>query len=222
MWDAILAPIESVMSWALTFLYNLTVQAGWPSYGLAIILLTIAIKMILYPLTVKQVRSMKAMQNIAPKMKEIQEKYKDNKEKQQKEVANLYKEAGVNPLAGCLPLLVQMPFFISIFFVIKGFHYESNPSFLWISNLAQENPSDPYLILPALAAITTYITSKQTMTDNSQQNKAMLFVMPIMIGWFSYQFPAGLALYWVVSNFVQVIQQWWLNRTATVGQGEAR
>jgi len=96
------------MQSALTFFYGLTKSVGVPSYGIAIILLTIAIKMILYPLTVKQVKSMKAMQDLQPKMKEMQEKYKGNPEKLQKEMAALYKDAGVNPLSGCLPLIVQM------------------------------------------------------------------------------------------------------------------
>lgn len=225
MWQSLFAPFQSVMSWALTFFYGITVHIGLPSYGLAIILLTVVIKMLLYPLTVKQVKSMKAMQQLAPRMKEIREKYKDNKdgqEKMQREVAALYKEGGVNPLASCLPMLVQMPFFIAIFFAIRDYSYVSNPSFLWIVNLAQANPSDPYYILPLLSGLTTYISTKQTMTDQSQQNKALLYVMPVMVGWFSVQFPAGLALYWVVSNIMQILQQWWLNRTPDAVQEGAR
>lgn len=210
--------VDLMMS-ALTFFYNITTMAGIPNYGLAIILLTIVIKMLLYPLTVKQVRSMKAMQDIAPKLKAMQEKYKSNKEKMNQEVAKLYKEAGVNPLAGCLPLLIQMPFFIAIFFAIKEFSYVSNPSFLWIVNLAQDNPSDPYYILPFLAAATTYVSTKQTTSDQSQQNKMMLLFMPLFIGYITITFPAGLGLYWVVSNIVQIAQQWWLYRPTAVAQG---
>lgn len=205
----------------LTFFYGLTVQAGLPSYGVAIILLTIVIKVVLYPLTVKQVKSMKAMSQIAPKMKEIQTKYKDNRQKMNEEVSKLYKEAGVNPVAGCLPMLVQMPFFIAIFYAIRDFQYLSDPSFLWISSLSQASPSDPFYIIPALAAATTYIQTKQTMTDQSQQNKMMMYMMPVMIGWFSVQFPAGLALYWVVSNIIQIAQQWWLTRKTVAVQGGA-
>lgn len=218
--------LVELMKSALTFFYNITAKVGFPNYGVAIILLTVVIKMLLYPLTVKQVKSMKAMQEIGPKMKALQEKYKDNKEKLNKEIASLYRDAGVNPLAGCLPLLIQMPFFIAIFFAIKGYTYVSDPGFLWIASLAQgtsfHDPSDPYYILPALAAFTTYISTKQTTTDQSQQNKMMLMFMPLFIGYITISFPAGLGLYWVISNVVQIAQQWWLYRPQTAAQEGAR
>lgn len=213
--------LSNIMQNALTFFYNLTASAGYASYGVAIILLTIAIKMLMYPLTVKQVKSMKAMQDIQPKMKELQEKYKGNPEKLNKELANLYKEAGVNPLAGCLPLLVQMPFLIAIFFAIRDYQYaQLPPSFLWMSDLAQ--PDHTY-ILPVLSALTTYIQQKQTTTEMTQQNKMMLIFMPIFIGYISLTFPGGLVLYWVVSNITQIAQQWFMYRnSASVAREEAR
>ncbi|WP_425061469.1 YidC/Oxa1 family membrane protein insertase [Sporomusa carbonis] len=209
------------MQSALTFFYNLTAGMGFASYGLAIILLTIAIKAILYPLTVKQVKSMKAMQEIQPKMKELQEKYKGNPEKLNKELAILYKEAGVNPLAGCLPLLVQMPFLISIFFAIRDYHYvQQPPSFLWMTDLAQ--PDHTY-ILPVLSALTTYIQQKQTTSEMNQQAKMMMVFMPLFIGYISLNFPGGLVLYWVVSNLFQIGQQWFMYRNdPAVVRKEAR
>jgi YidC/Oxa1 family membrane protein insertase len=212
-------PISGIMQMGLTYCYNATVALGIPNYGLAIIILTIAIKVILYPLTVKQVRSMKAMQDLSPKLKALQEKYKDNKEKLNAEVAKLYKESGVNPLAGCLPLLIQMPFLIAIFFAIREYNYVSDPSFLWIKDLSQSTPSDPYYILPVLAAATTWISTKQTGTDPSQQNKMMQMFMPLFIGYITISFPAGLGLYWVVSNVVQIVQQWWLYRGKAKPEG---
>jgi YidC/Oxa1 family membrane protein insertase len=209
------------MKMALDFFYNLTAGMGFPNYGVAIILLTIVIKLALYPLTVKQVKSMKAMQDLSPKMKQLQEKYKDDKERLNREVASLYKESGVNPLAGCLPLIIQFPFLIAIFYAIREYQYVTDPSFLWIANLAQSHPSDPYYILPALAAITTYVTSKQTTSEMTQQNKMMILAMPLFIGYITITFPAGLGLYWVVSNIIQIIQQWLLYRTPAA-QGEAR
>lgn len=213
--------LSNIMQTALTFFYNLTISFGFPNYGVAIILLTIAIKALMYPLTVKQVKSMKAMQDIQPKMKELQEKYKGNPEKLNKELANLYKEAGVNPLAGCLPLLVQMPFLIAIFFAIRDYQYaQLPPSFLWMTDLAQP---DPTYILPVLSALTTYIQQKQTTTEMTQQNKMMLIFMPIFIGYISLTFPAGLVLYWVVSNMFQIGQQWFMYRNnAPVAREEAR
>ncbi len=212
--------LSGIMQTALTFFYDLTKSAGYPSYGIAIILLTFIIKMIMYPLTVKQVKSMKAMQDLQPKMKEIQEKYKSNPEKLQKEMGALYKDAGVNPLSGCLPLLVQMPFLIAIFFAIRDFAYDEQfQSFLWMSNLAQP---DPTYVLPVLSAATTWFQSKQTMTDNSQQNKMMLIFMPLFIGYISLTFPGGLVLYWVFSNLIQITQQWFMYRKPAETVGEAR
>lgn len=215
--------LSGIVKNLLTFFYNLTVSAGVPSYGLAIILLTIAIKMLLYPLTVKQVKSMKAMSDIQPKMKALQEKYKDNKEKLSKEMAELYRTAGVNPLAGCLPLIVQMPVLIAIFFAIKEYNYVGDSSFLWLKNLSQDNPSDPFYIIPVLSALTTYIQQKQTTTDmTSAQNKMMMIFMPLFIGYITITFPAGLGIYWVVGNLVQIAQQWWMYRKPAVAQGEAK
>lgn len=213
--------LSNIMQGALTFFYNLTVSMGFANYGIAIILLTVAIKLLMYPLTVKQIKSMKAMQDIQPKMKELQEKYKDNPEKRNKELANLYKDAGVNPLAGCLPLLVQMPFLIAIFFAIRDYKYALlPPSFLWIPDLALP---DPTYILPVLSAATTYIQQKQTTTEMTQQNKMMLIFMPLFIGYISFTFPGGLVLYWVMSNIFQIVQQWIMYRNnASVAREEAR
>jgi YidC/Oxa1 family membrane protein insertase len=201
---------------ALTFCYKLTVMMGIPSYGIAIILLTVVIKMLLYPLTVKQVKSMKAAQDLQPQIKALQEKYKDNKEKLQAEIASLYKSSGVNPLAGCLPLLIQMPILIAIFFAIREYEYVGSTKFLWLPDLAQgtsiSDPSDPYFIIPLLCALTTYVQQKQTTTDMSQQNRMMLMFMPVFIGYITITFPAGLGVYWVVSNLVQILQQWWMYR----------
>lgn len=209
------------MQAVLQFFYGITQTLGFANYGLAIILLTIVIKMVLYPLTAKQVKSMKSMSELQPKIKALQEKYKGNPEKVNKEVANMYKESGVNPLAGCLPLLVQMPILLAMFWAIKDFKYVGDTSFLWITNLAQTSPSDPYYILPVLAAVTTYIQSKQTTMESSgQQAKMMLYIMPLFIGYITIGFPAGLGIYWVMSNIIQIMQQWWMYRKEPV-QGEA-
>ncbi len=223
--------LSGIIKSMLTICYDLTVSLGIPSYGLAIIILTVVIKMLLYPLTVKQVKSMKAMQDIQPKLKALQDKYKDNKEKLSKEMAELYKSSGVNPLAGCLPLLVQMPVLIAIFFAIKEYNYVGDTGFLWLNSLtfvdptkeaSFSNPSDPYYILPLLSAVTTYIQQKQTTTDTTnQQAKMMMAFMPLFIGYITITFPAGLGIYWVVGNVVQIAQQWWMFRKSAVVQGEA-
>ncbi len=193
----------------VTFFYSVTATMGIANYGVAIILLTLVIKLILYPLTVKQVKGMKAMQELQPKMKELQEKYKGNPEKLNKEMALLYKDSGVNPLAGCLPLLVQMPILMGIFYAIRDYQYVHLPSFLWIADLSA--PDNLY-ILPIVSAATTYIQQRQTSTEMNQQAKIMMNFMPLFIGYISITFPAGLVLYWVVSNIFQIVQQWWMYR----------
>ena len=200
--------LSNIVQQVITVLYNMTATVGLPNYGLAIIIMTIIVKILLYPLTKKQIESTKAMMAMQPKMKAIQEKYKNDKQRLNMELANLYKQENVNPLAGCLPLLVQMPIMIGIFYGIRDFHYV-----LWIQSIS--NP-DPMYILPVLSALTTFVQSKQTMPDTSSaQNKMMLYFMPLFIGYISFSFPAGLVLYWVVMNLMQIGQQALMNK-ATV------
>ena len=207
----ILAPVENLLLFVLESLHSLTDLAGVGSYGLAIILLTVIIKMLLYPLTVKQVKSMKAMQELSPKMKKIQEKYKDNPQVMQQKVGALYKEAGVNPLAGCLPLVIQMPILMGMYYALYNFSYSSPEAaqFLWLPSMSE---ADPLYILPVLSAFTTFLQQKMTTTEMNQQMKIMMTVMPIFIGWISLTFPSGLVLYWVTMNVVQIAQQWWMYR----------
>ena len=210
LFGGLFAPIENILSAILGALYSLTETLGFGSYGLAIILLTIIIKMLLYPLTVKQIKSMKAMQELAPKLKKIQDKYKDNPQVMQQKIAQLYQTAGVNPLAGCLPLLIQMPILMAMYYALYNFDYGgAEPTFLWLPSLSEK---DPYYILPFLSAATTYLMRKMSTVEQNQQTKILGIVMPIFIGWISLSFPAGLVLYWVTMNVVQMAQQWWTYR----------
>lgn len=196
----------------LTYCYEFTHTIGFPSYGVAIILLTLGIKIILAPLTVKQIKSMQGMQKVQPRIKAIQAKYKNNPQQMQQELAKVYQEVGVNPLAGCLPLLIQMPFLIAIFYALQGYPYDpAYESFLWLPNLGEP---DPLYILPILSALSTYIMSKQTATDNAPQQKIMQIFMPLFIGYISLNFPSGLVIYWVVSNVFQLVQQWFIYKEA--------
>ncbi|MBR1419658.1 MAG: YidC/Oxa1 family membrane protein insertase [Selenomonadaceae bacterium] len=203
---SLFSPIESLLSLVLGSLYSIT-----SSYGLAIIILTIIIKIVLYPLTVKQIKSMKAMQELQPKIQKLQEKYKDNPQMAQQKLMEMYQTAGVNPLAGCLPLLVQMPILMGMYYALFNFDYGgATPTFAWLPSLSEP---DPYYILPILSALTTYFQSKMTATgEMTQQMKIMTTVMPLFIGFISLNFPSGLVLYWVTMNCVQIIQQWWLYR----------
>ena len=203
------------MKFFLSRFYKLTEILGFPSYGLAIIIFTIVLKFVLYPLTVKQIEGMKKMQDLQPKMKAIQDRYKDNKEMQQQKMMEFYRENNFNPLGGCLPLLVQMPILISIFYAIRAFQYHVTPSFLYLTDISLP---DPLYILPVLSAATTWYSTKQSQSSQpsegaaAQQQKIMLMFMPVFIGYISLSFPAGLVLYWVTSNLMQILQQWWLMR----------
>ncbi len=198
--------LAEIMRVCLEFCYKMTEDLGFPSYGIAIIVLTIIIKTLLLPLALKQIRSMKAMQAIQPEMQKIQKKYKNDPQKLREEMGKLYKENGASPLSGCLPLLIQMPFLVSIYYALQGFAYDpAHESFLWLQSLAV--PDDTY-ILPVLSAASTFIISWQTTPKDAPSNqKTMLLMMPLMIGWMSLNFPSGLVIYWIVCNLYQLVQQ---------------
>lgn len=199
--------------------YTFTVQIGIPSYGLAIIFMTIIIKLVLFPLTQKQMKSMRAMQEIQPKAKWIQEKYKDDQQMLQQKTMELYKEHGVNPMGGCLPLLIQMPIFLAFYQSLYNFQYldAAHKGFLWINDIALLVKNDPDLtkfILPLCAALTTYLQQRVSTTQNTDPTqKAMLYFMPLMMGYITYTVPAGLGLYWVTFNILGILQQLYVNYT---------
>lgn len=205
----------------MSFLYDLLgkllfgIYTVTQNYGLAIIVFTIVVKIFLLPIALKQTNSMKRMQEIQPKLKALQDKYKNDKEKLNQKMMELYKEHNYNPASGCLPMLVQFPILIGLFRVLQnpklyvfpeGTYENVLQNFLWLPNLG--NP-DPYYILPVLAALTTYLSTKMisAKSGGDQTQKTMNMIMPIFIGWISIRFPSGLALYWVISNAFQMAQQ---------------
>ena len=196
-------------------------------YAMAIIITTIIFKFILLPISLHQSKSTKKMNELQPKIKEIQNKYKNDPQTLQTKMMEVYKENNYNPMSGCLILLIQFPIIIAFFsalrdpvtYVFKDPKvYETiSKNFLWITNLEK---SDPYLWgLPLLAAVTTYLQTL-LMTANIQADpqaqasqKTMNIIMPLFIFWAARSFPAGLALYWVVGNIFQIIQQLISNRS---------
>ena len=205
--------VNFVMS-SLEWLFQLTAKFGIPSYALAILLLTVIIKVLLYPLTYKQMKSMKVMQQLQPKIKELEKKYKDDPKKKQEAMMAMYKEQGANPMAGCLPLLIQFPILISLFRGLQNFQ-PADPTYYTLFsfwNLAKPDPTG--FVLPVIVGLTTflqqYITSPNA-TDQTQ--KMMLYAMPVLFGWMTRNFPAGLALYWIVFSVVGTIQQLYINKS---------
>ncbi len=202
MWTNLVQSLKSVLD-------ALVGVTGSP--GLAIILLTFMFHLLLMPLTISQNRSMRKMQELQPEIQRLQKKYKDDKTRQNQETMKLWKEHGVNPMGGCLPMLVQLPIMIAVFFAIRDFEFAGQASFLWIPDLAHP---DPLFILPVLAAATTFLHSKFAMpTGTAGGGQAtMLYFMPLMIGYFTLRFPAGLAVYWVASNIFRIGQHFLVDR----------
>ena len=155
-----MAGLSSVFRVVLEYFYDLS-----HNWGVAIILLTVAIRLLLFPLYRYQLKITMAMKEIQPKQKALQEKYKDKPQEYQKKLMELYKEHKANPMGGCLPLLVQMPIMIALFGVLRNFDFGKSP-FLWLHSMSQP---DPLFILPILSAVTTWYQMKQTTTDQSQQ-----------------------------------------------------
>ena len=209
--SSLVGVLAGVMRVCLEFCYKMTEDLGFPSYGIAIIVLTVIIKTLLLPLALKQIRSMKAMQAIQPEMQTIQKKYKNDPQKLREEMGKLYKENGASPLSGCLPLLIQMPILMGMYYSLFNFQYPSPEAaqFLWLPSMSEPDPTH---ILPVIAAVTTYWQTRQTSDMSNTQMKMMAYVMPLFIGFMSWNFASGLVLYWAAMNFCQIAQQWWMYR----------
>ncbi len=201
----------------------------WPhSYGLAIMLLTIIIRIVFWPITHKSTESMKKMQAIQPLVMELRAKYKDNPQKQQQEIMALYKEHKVNPLGGCLPMLIQIPVFIALFVVLRSAIELRFSSFLWIPDLSAPERlfanvlPIPLNILPILMAATMAWQQKLTPTGGDPSQQKMMMFMPVIMLVFFYNFASGLSLYWTTNQVLMIVQLLWQKRrqaAKTAGAG---
>lgn len=209
--------LVTLMANVLLFFYHIS-----HSYGVAVILITIAVRLIIMPFYGRQMRSMKRMQTLSPQIKELQAKYKGDPQKLNQATMQLYKDNNVNLAAGCLPTILQLPFLWALFQALETFHYVGSSSFLWLTNLSGH---DPLYILPILAAVTTFwqtkISSMQMSTDKSQQMITQI-ILPIFIFYMSIRFPAGLSLYWVVSNLFAIGQQYFMVNRPEMAAAEAK
>ena len=181
-----------------------------PNYGVTIILFSLAMNLLFFPLTYKSTKAMRHMSALKPKLDALKEKYKNEPQKMSEATMKIYKEAGVNPLAGCLPLLLQMPIFFALYAVlIRTIELRQEPFLWWVHDLSRpdvvfELPfAIPFIgagvcVLPIVMGITSYFQSKQTMVDPTQ--KAMVIMMPIMMTFIFFTMPSGLVLYWLTSN----------------------
>lgn len=241
---SLLDPIIQGLSSVLTFFHDLLVPTfGADAWGWAIVLLTLAVRVVLLPLAIKQTTSMRATQRLAPEIKKIQakyktdrtmmrsdpEKYRDLRAKQQEETMALYKEHGANPVAGCLPLLAQMPIFFALYNVLNSSEYVAalqDAPFYFVDALhlnATQPGGRAAFALIALMGITTFISQRQTMANNptiadQPQQKMLLYVMPAVLTVISVNLPVGVLLYWVTTNLWTMGQQHVIFRVA--GQQE--
>ena len=195
-----------------------------PNYGIAIILLTFLVRLIFWPLTRKSTEGMKKMQEIQPIIKELQKKFKDNPQKLQQETFAVYREHKVNPLSSCLPMLIQIPVFIALFYVLRNSVELRYAPFLWIADLSEpENLFAkvlpiPLNILPILMAVTMALQSYLTPSaGDPRQQRMMMVMMPLMMLFMFYSFPAALSLYWTVSQILAIVQMWMIHRKGNPG-----
>jgi YidC/Oxa1 family membrane protein insertase len=221
-----LAPLEKILKWLLLFFHGII-----PNYGVAIILLTLAVKVVMFPLTKKSSESTLRMQTFAPKIKEIQEKYKGNQQKIHAETAELYKRENYNPLSGCFPMLIQLPIFLTMFQLFNN-HFELRGAMFipgWITDLSRpesiidfpEGVALPLLGWTAIRLLPFIYVGSQLLygkvTQNPQQGsnaqmKLMLYAMPIIFFFVLYDMPSGLLVYWIMSNVLTLVQQSIINK----------
>ena len=189
-------------------------QEATGNYGIAVIALTLLVRLVLAPLGFSQFRALQAQKKLQPKVAELQRKYKDRPEEMQRRLLELYREHKINPLSGCLPLIIQFPVLVGLYQALT--RLPQGASFL-VWDLSGR---DPFFILPALAALTTYLSMKPTLVD-ARQTQTM-YLMSAVTGFITYTLPSGLGLYWVVSNLFSLAQMWVFNRQVAVAEGGVR
>jgi YidC/Oxa1 family membrane protein insertase len=195
------APLTRLFGWLLSALYAVV-----GNYGVAIIILTILVRVVTAPLTMKQMRSMERMRRLQPRIKEIQEKFSDDRQRQSEEMMRLYKQEKVNPLGGCLPMILQLPVFIGLFYALRSsIHLRQAPFMGWIDDLSTP---DMLFEIPGVGVPVRVLP----MQVDPSQARMMMIIMPIMMTVLFYQFPSGLVLYWMLSNVLAIAHQLWVGR----------
>ena len=180
------------------------------NYGIAIIIITIILKAFFFPLTHKSYKSMKGMQKIQPEMTKLREKYKDDKDSMNKAVMELYREHKVNPMGGCLPMVVQIPVFFALYkSLMFSIELRHAPFYLWVTDLADK---DPYYVTPVIMGITMFVQQKMTPSQMDPMQQKMMLALPVVFTFMFLSFPSGLVLYWLVNNVLTIGQQMYINK----------
>jgi YidC/Oxa1 family membrane protein insertase len=205
-----LALVAKPIFWALETIHSLVGNWGW-----AIVILTIMIKALFFPLSAASYKSMAKMKVLTPRLTQLKERFGDDKQRLNQEMMKMYQTEKVNPLGGCLPILVQIPVFISLYWVLLGaVEMRDAPWVLWIKDLAS---ADPYYILPVIMMVSMFVQTKLNPTPPDPIQAKVMMMMPLIFGFMFFWFPAGLVLYWVVNNVLSIAQQWQITRL--VGSG---
>jgi YidC/Oxa1 family membrane protein insertase len=202
-------PLFNVMGFTLQTFH------GWGApWWLSIAMLTVVVRTLLFPLTIRQVKSMRKMQDLKPAVDELRKEHKDDPQKLQQEMVNLYRERGANPLGGCLPIFVQLPIFLVLYYTVKEFEkLESfrNGGLLWFQDLTV---FDPLYILPVLYIATMMVAQEIAMQNTAPEQKRIMRFLPLIFGIVLIRFPAGLFVYWVTSNVISIFQNLLIYRNA--------
>lgn len=197
--------ISSFLFWLMKHIYNVVGNWGW-----AIVMVTLLIKLVFYKLSATSYRSMARMRELQPKIEMLKEMYGDDRQKMSQEMMKLYREQKVNPFGGCLPILVQIPFFIALYYVlIESVELRQAPFILWIHDLAS---ADPYYVLPILMGISMLVQQRLSPAPPDPIQAKVMMALPIVFTFLFLNFPAGLVLYWVVNNSLSILQQWYITR----------
>lgn len=205
--------IARPLFWFLKFLNRFIGNYGW-----AIVILTIVVRIPFIPIVGRGQKAMKRLQELQPKMQEVREKYKKDPQRMQKELMELYKKHKVNPMSGCLPILLQIPVFFALYKVLGiAIELRGAPFMLWLTDLSQK---DPYYILPIVMGITMVIQQKMTPAGDPKQQKLMMF-MPVIFTFLFLNFASGLVLYWLVNNLLSIAQQMYINKKALKTQSQS-
>ncbi|MGC8768276.1 membrane protein insertase YidC [Calditerrivibrio sp.] len=192
----------------MLFIYSFT-----KNYGVAIIILTIIVKLLTYPLTIKSMTSMKKMQQIQPKLMEIKEKFKNDPQKMNTAMMELYRKHGVNPMGGCLPMIIQIPIFFALYkALLVSVELKGSPFIFWITDLSDK---DPYYITPIIMGITMFIQQKMTPSTMDPMQQKIFLMMPVIFTFLFLNFPSGLVIYWLTNNILSIIQQYYINKKLT-------
>ena len=210
-----LTVIAAPLFWVLSWFHSLTGNWGW-----AIILVTIAIKLVFFPLSAASYKSMAKMRVLGPRMQRLKELYGNDKVKMQQEMMEMYRKEKINPLGGCLPILVQIPVFISLYWVLLGsVEMRHAPWLGWIQDLSAQ---DPFYILPVIMGVTMLIQTKLNPTPPDPIQAKVMLALPIVFTFMFLWFPSGLVLYWVVNNTLSIAQQWQITRMIEGGKTGAK